>query len=473
MEVLDILSQFFVICESPGSDDDGDDSAATDYYKFLEPEELEFWSVTLIPMTSFINFTLKFKSAQIPTCITMKDKVVAVSFNRDEIHVKCETWGFDNPYRFTIVVDNRIHPFHVAEFIDSLQNSEYEKLISEMEKLHNEGYWRGKDNGPLKAKAVANKVQQILVSLDQLTAINKAVAIEKKEAARSMTPFASQGSVRTGSGRVGSRPTPEPATQRKLRPQAKRAQAEMNPTPSGSRAKRAKLQVDDSLASALTAVPRDRNPGEEIDYTESTNNFKNFWTECTECYVLDKVDDKVQISIDKLERAPDTWTIRAFEEKGMNNLKHYYLELPDKNNRQTICVMPKGLTSRPKSWDDIKDGDFLIINGQHSVEASKRIQKDNSVEPTVKEIFKTWNAFVVWSLDEKKLRTISAFYNRCNHFSIFSPTWATNILASRSLWLNYGMPTAPLPKSETGRSSKKDAQTARNDGKWKVLSLAV
>lgn len=89
--------------------------------------------------------------------------------------------------------------------------------------------------------------------------------------------------------------------------------------------------------------------------------------------MLSNVDDRVTISIDKLERALDTCTIRAFEEFGMKKLLHYYVELSDKRNRQMICIMPKGLKEKPKSWDEIKDGKFLIINWQHTVEASKRI----------------------------------------------------------------------------------------------------
>ena len=148
-------------------------------------------------MTNFINFTMKFRSSPIPTCITMKDRVVSVSNCNDAIHVQCETSGSDTPYRFTVVLDNRIHPFYVVEFINSLQNSQFKKLIAEMETLHSEGYWHGKDDAPLKAKPVAKKVQQIIVSLEKMTAVNMAVANEKKKEARALTPFANQGSCRT------------------------------------------------------------------------------------------------------------------------------------------------------------------------------------------------------------------------------------------------------------------------------------
>ena len=41
---------------------------------------------------------------------------------------------------------------------------------------------------------------------------------------------------------------------------------------------------------------------------------------------------------------------------------HYFLNMPDRTAKQTICVMPQS-AERPTSWDDIKEGRFWIING--------------------------------------------------------------------------------------------------------------
>ena len=65
----------------------------------------------------------------------------------------------------------------------------------------------------------------------------------------------------------------------------------------------------------------------------------------------------------------------------------------------------------------MKDGQFYIINGQHSVAASKMMMEEGSgVSEEVRNHFRTWNCFIVWSLDVEKLRYISAFYNHVNHF---------------------------------------------------------
>ena len=52
---------------------------------------------------------------------------------------------------------------------------------------------------------------------------------------------------------------------------------------------------------------------------------------------------------------------------------NYLTNILDKSTKQTLCVMPVGLKEKPKTWNDIENCDFYIINGQYSVEASKFI----------------------------------------------------------------------------------------------------
>ena len=95
--------------------------------------------------------------------------------------------------------------------------------------------------------------------------------------------------------------------------------------------------------------------------------------------------------------------------------------------------MPK-LDAKLKTLEDMRACDFRIINGQHSVVASKEMMNEDVSEQLSKD-FRTWNCFIVWTQDQEKLRRISAFYNRCNHLMPFKPTWATNIISTRAIWL--------------------------------------
>ena len=51
-----------------------------------------------------------------------------------------------------------------------------------------------------------------------------------------------------------------------------------------------------------------------------------------------------------------------------------------KDDRQTIVVMPQGLKKMPTEdmWPNLQKGDFWLIDGQHSVEAAKKIQNMDS-----------------------------------------------------------------------------------------------
>ena len=72
----------------------------------------------------------------------------------------------------------------------------------------------------------------------------------------------------------------------------------------------------------------------------------------------------------RLVNAPDAWTIRAFEDKGMKDLKTYLMNMLDKTEKQTLCIMPK-LDYKPKDLEEMAECNFYIINGQHNVATSK------------------------------------------------------------------------------------------------------
>ena len=73
-------------------------------------------------------------------------------------------------------------------------------------------------------------------------------------------------------------------------------------------------------------------------------------------------------------------------------VKKKLVELGDaKTQRQKLCLTPvdendKLLKSAPNSWNDIKSGKFMIINGQHSVMASKELQIRGCGEKRRKEL---------------------------------------------------------------------------------------
>ena len=173
----------------------------------------------------------------------------------------------------------------------------------------------------------------------------------------------------------------------------------------------------------------------------------------------------------RLVNASDAWTIQAFEERGMEDLKTYLMNMPDRTQKQMLCVMPK-LDYKSKDLEEMADYKFYIINGQHNVAASKSMIAGNVPEAIWKD-FCTWNCFIVWTEDVDKLCKISEFYNRVNHLTPFKPTWATNILAARAVWKKYGK---PLPKHSAARMT--DVRTSahqppRNDKQFEVFNQCL
>ena len=72
--------------------------------------------------------------------------------------------------------------------------------------------------------------------------------------------------------------------------------------------------------------------------------------------------------------------MQALEQHILSSMVNWLAKIGDINQRQKICLTPcnynlRLLPESPTSWEDIKNGKFLIVNGQHSVEASKLLQE--------------------------------------------------------------------------------------------------
>ena len=51
-----------------------------------------------------------------------------------------------------------------------------------------------------------------------------------------------------------------------------------------------------------------------------------------------------------------------------------------------------------------------------------------------------WDAYIVWMLDDAKLRNISSFYNYTNHLNHAKPTWGNQMISCRKIWKICGRP---------------------------------
>ena len=124
----------------------------------------------------------------------------------------------------------------------------------------------------------------------------------------------------------------------------------------------------------VTVLPKDVTEAkEEINDEESRKTYEEYWSSCIDSYVF-RQGTKFKIPIEQLETPLETLNIRALEERGVNKCLHYFLEMPDPDKKMTLCAMPQGLKEKPQSFNDIKSCKFWMVNGQHSMEASKRMK---------------------------------------------------------------------------------------------------
>lgn len=113
--------------------DDGDDNSFGEHWELINPDDLEYWSLELIPMTDRTHFVQKFRNSAAKLPISYEEKVKDVLPNSEGILlVHCETM-VEEAYMFTICLEYAKAKFHLPMFLKSLENSAYESLLEEVE----------------------------------------------------------------------------------------------------------------------------------------------------------------------------------------------------------------------------------------------------------------------------------------------------------------------------------------------------
>ena len=89
-------------------------------------------------------------------------------------------------------------------------------------------------------------------------------------------------------------------------------------------------ELSTSLASAMFELPEAARHGEVIDYNNVNVIFQKFFTECEDAFVFDDPRQKTKLDVMRLVNEPDAWTIQAFEERDMEDLKTYLMNMCDR-----------------------------------------------------------------------------------------------------------------------------------------------
>ena len=106
--------------------------------------------------------------------------------------------------------------------------------------------------------------------------------------------------------------------------------------------------IEASLADAMSKVPSSYEPQKKADFKHINAVYKKFWSVCEDAYVFG-IDAKRELSIDQLVDAPAEYNIRSREDKLVDAMVIYLLNLPEWKARQTLCIMPTNRMEKPTS----------------------------------------------------------------------------------------------------------------------------
>lgn len=280
--------------------------------------------------------------------------------------------------------------------------------------------------------------------LNNMTKVNAAIEEGKK----------GRGKKSTSLERVTRVPKPVPGSSR----------AVLSETSRGSRkTKRSHSQMETSgltegpeVSSTLEVAPLLKR-GQAPDADLSTKIFQEFDERTKDCWPMGRFYT-FDVDIFNCHGAPSVMNVRAKEKDGVTWQMNNIMNNP-KGDRQTICVTPKDpkVPVTKENWEEIRKGEFYIIDGQHSVEASKLLLKTDAWNSPLKSAFRYWKSFIVYSDNTNTLTYISGFMNQGNKVRQFEASWAANLVAARSVWVHHKRP------------QKERENAAYKNPLWKVI----
>lgn len=119
----------------------------------------------------------------------------------------------------------------------------------------------------------------------------------------------------------------------------------------------------------------------QVDFEMITKSQHLFQEDSKGCFPFDSSSYLVRIELCIVAKAQ--FVIRGMEEGIVCSTMDFLVQLGEINQYQKICIYPldkdgEPMKRKPNSWDKMKDGKFVLINGQHSVEASRRLQDNEN-----------------------------------------------------------------------------------------------
>ena len=135
--------------------------------RFVAPEEVEAWSLAMIPFTHDIQFCFNFRKNQTFLKLKTTEHVKEVEFlDEDLIQVKCMTSKIlirpEDEYHFTFILFSKQIPFTLSYFLESLEPTNYRGEIRHLESKIDKGEYKERDGSRAFGKRLCTKVNSLL-----------------------------------------------------------------------------------------------------------------------------------------------------------------------------------------------------------------------------------------------------------------------------------------------------------------------
>ena len=132
------LAAFFKRFEQSGDDGVpfGDEVTHGECWEFQDPENVEWWSLILVPTAEKLALINKYKNNEPTLPVSLYEEVVDVTPGpKGYVCVTCvvKDEGTDHDYRFTYMMEPEKTPFNITPHIASLKNTDYENLAKDVE----------------------------------------------------------------------------------------------------------------------------------------------------------------------------------------------------------------------------------------------------------------------------------------------------------------------------------------------------
>ena len=319
---------------------------------------------------------LRYKIDDIPQFYTwnIKEKVESIEDHRKHFIVivlrKVDDSGNATSHNHSIVIDVRQEhgKFDVVTLMAVLQGTDMESLndnfISKQLLPWQEGTTR----------SIVKKLHGVWQTLDRYAIVTVAKVASTMKGQKRQPTSVERGDTMPKRGRGGSRPGSSRAEAQKRNPVQSRDSEE------GTR-KRSKPTATDRTGtgegSASRVTTTQIGTSRSIPFVEDFEKFakiqREFWQNHKACFLFET--EATRVHINQCIIAREDFIIRTLQRSLVEDMKNTLVQIGDVKELQKVCLTPVDENNRllkkpPTSWDAIKAGKVMIINGQHSIIAS-------------------------------------------------------------------------------------------------------